>query len=258
MISDKKHVKIILDFTYVLDDSVILKWLETLEEGDFILYITDDPKKAERAHETGLAVLIYLHENNKHCSFNGFRYFIEGFEDADMKYLEGVYMREKKIPWVICETERLRIREMSMEDIDNLYSLYSDKSVVEYMEDLPADKEEEKRYITEYIDTMYGFYGYGMWLVELREGGEIIGRVGFQNTEKEDVLELGFMIIPEYQRQGYAYEACRGVLKYMQDRSEGYTFVASCHEKNIKALSFCHKLGIKLVPNIRNGGSLVI
>lgn len=258
MISDKKLVKIILDFTYVSDDSSILKWLETLEEGDFILYITDDPQKAERAHETGLAVLIYLHEYNKHCSFEGFRYFIEGFEDTDIEYLESVYRREKKIPWIICETERLRIREMSIEDIDNLYSLYSDKSVVEYMEDLPEDREEEKRYITEYIDAMYSFYGYGMWLVEIKETGEIIGRVGFQNTEQAGVLELGFMIAPKFQRQGYAYEACRAVIKYMEDLKENYTFVAACHEENVKAISFCEKLGIKRVPNNRADNRLVI
>lgn len=294
MIKEKKPEKIILDFTYIEDVAYILDQIKATgipcvnqkdrdnqaevlvhdvsqHPGDVtcqepFLYITDDGIKAAEYKAEGKAVLVFLHEKNKGESFPKNRYFIEGFEDADATYFTRIYQREKKIPWTIGVTERLKIREMTLEDTDALYSLYQDKAVVEFMEDLPQNKEEEKAYITDYIDKVYGFLGFGMWLAELRETGEVIGRVGFRNCEAETnshcsanesedgnepagaesaSVELGFMISPKYQSHGYAYEACRAAIDYMQEEYPEYKRIARCMRGNVKAIKLCHKLGIE-------------
>lgn len=306
MIKEKKPEKIILDFTYASNETAVEKRLEmngvsgieshggncTLRAlGDMsdkgtttdclgvkeastetpatdILYITDDSMKANKAKRAGCGVLIYLHDQNTTENFEGFRFCIEGFDDVDTTYFTRIYQRVKKLPWVIKETERLIIREMTPEDTDALYSLYEDKSVVEFMEDLPGNKEEEKEYIADYIDKVYSFFGFGMWLVEMKETGEVIGRVGFQNYEagqncegringvdgpenkdkwnmEESLLvELGFMIIPKYQRQGYAMEACRAAMEYMREELPEYKLMARCRRENAKAIELCKKLEI--------------
>lgn len=68
---------------------------------------------------------------------------------------------------------------------------------------------------------MYVYYGYGMWLVCDRENGEIIGRAGLNTQEIEDeiVLEMGYLIRQEYQRQGYAYEVCTAIMDYAKEAS---------------------------------------
>ncbi|MBO5082233.1 MAG: GNAT family N-acetyltransferase [Lachnospiraceae bacterium] len=209
------------------------------------LIITDSAQKAWEYKNQNLAVLVYLHEGNKDQIFTKNRYFIEGFEDADATYFTRIYQREKNIPWMIGETERLVIREMTPVDTDALYQLYADKSVVEFMEDLPTNKDEEKEYIADYIDKVYSFFGFGMWLVQLKETGEIIGRVGFQNYEEEDLVELGFMIVPKHQHKGYAYEACEAAIAYMREEFPEYQRMARCKAENTRAIGLCRRLGIE-------------
>lgn len=227
-------------------------WIKNTEPDSEIdieacLYVTDDYARASDARNQGFAVLIYLHEGNKNMNFPGFRYFIEGFEDADYDYFHWVFSREKGLPWIIGETKHLILREMTPEDTDALYSLYEDKSVVEFTEDLPENKEEEREYIRDYIDKVYNFFGFGMWLVEHKDTGEIIGRVGFQNYEEDWTAELGFLIKPEYQGHGYAYEACRLAIEYMQGEHPEYRLMARCMQGNTKAIALCEKLGISYV-----------
>lgn len=274
MIIHKKPEKIILDLLYAPDAEMICEQISRTglscfcierridTEGGFqsnnleidklsvedclnALIITDSAQNAWEYKNQKLAVLVYLHAGNKDQHFTKNRYFIEGFEDADATYFIRIYQREKNMPWIIGETERLVIREMTPEDTDALYQLYEDKSVVEFMEDLPANKDEEKEYIADYIDKVYSFFGFGMWLVKLKETGEIIGRVGFQNYEEEDLVELGFMIVPKHQHKGYAYEACKAAITYMREEFPEYQRMARCKAENIKAIRLCKKLGIK-------------
>lgn len=247
MINDKKSEKVIVDLAHSDGTEEIQKIIDGLGETNFTLYITDDPVKAKSAKKLETAVLIYLHESNKSCDFSEFRYFIEGFEDVDITYLERIYKREKKFPWTIGETKRLRVREMRVEEADILYDLYSDKSVVEYMEDLPQDMETEKEYMRQYIDIMYGCNGFGMWFIECKESGQIIGRVGFQTCDEENVAELGFMIRPEYQGMGYAYEACEVAIAYMREEFPYLQLRAKCHRDNYKSIELCKKLNMEIL-----------
>lgn len=57
------------------------------------------------------------------------------------------------------------------------------------------DYETELEYQKAYIENMYGFYEYGMWLVFLKETGRLIGRAGLEHDE------MGYMIAQQFQNQ---------------------------------------------------------
>ncbi len=257
MIKSQNLEKVILDLTYASDTETIA--LQIQRAGGQIvtfytdesntqgaLYLTDDIQKAQQEKQKGYAVLIYLHDLNKNVDFSGFQYFIEGFEDADKVYYERVYRREKNLPWIIGETNRLIVREMTQEDTEALYKLYEDKSVVKFMDDLPENKEEESIYIQEYINKMYGVFGFGMWLIVLKETAQVIGRIGFQNSEEAEEAEFGFMIAPDYQGKGYAYEAGNIALAYMAEEFPDIHIMAKCHPDNKAAIALCEKLGVEV------------
>lgn len=257
MIKNKIPKKVLIDFSYVSNmEQIALQIKEVGNQAVFFekdenetegsLYITDDFRKATEAKQKGMAVLIYLHDKNKDHGFSGFHYFIEGFDDADEVYYERIYRREKKLPWIIGETDRLMIREMTTKDTDALYKLYEDKTVVAFMEDLAPDKEEEEVYIKDYIDKMYGVFGFGMWLIELKDSAKIIGRIGFQNCEESDTVAFGFMVAPPYQKQGYAFEAGKAALQYMKEEFPQLKMIAECHKNNTAAISLCRKLGLEV------------
>lgn len=188
------------------------------EEESGVLYLTDCELTASYLEKAGYPVLGFSHEGNRQETFSDIRFLAESWEALEADYLEQVYRRYKKLPWHILSTKRCQIRETIEEDVDAFYRIYEAPSITRYMEGLYEDREEERRYITEYRRSMYEFYGFGIWTVILRGTGEIIGRAGITLRSEEELPELGFVIGVPWQNQGIAKEVCRAILVYGRDR----------------------------------------
>lgn len=207
------------------------------------LYLTDIPVFAALLGSGDYPVLAYVHEGNRDKSFEKVNYIIEGFEDVDMEYFVRVWKRLVGKPWHILDTERCSIRETTVEDLDAFYELYSEPSITEFMEDLFPDRQEEKAYIETYAKTVYGFYGFGMWTVVLKETGQVIGRAGISMREGFDDPELGFMIGVPWQGQGIAKEVCLSILQYAKEELGFDKVQALVKPENGKSIMLLEKLG---------------
>lgn len=148
---------------------------------------------------------------------------VESFEEVDYAFLERIYQRKHHIPWRVIETKRCYLREMTTEDLPDLYRLYAGEGMTDYMEPL-YEWEEELAYTKAYIANMYRFYGYGMWLAKDRYTDELIGRAGLNNLEfeGEQILEMGYAIDVFRQRMGYGTEVCEAVIEYARAAETGY------------------------------------
>lgn len=225
---------------------IYLKKIELETEGQQgILYLTDDGRTACSLQDAGEAVLIFLHPGNRDQDFSRFLFAVEDPEDLEPEYIERVYRRLKGLPWNIMRTARCLIRETVPGDVDAFYRIYSDPAITEYMEDLYPDVEEEKRYVQEYIEKVYTFFGFGVWTVVERESGAVIGRAGLSYREGFEEPELGFIIGVPWQRQGYAEEVCRAVLAYGWSALEFQRIQALVEVENMPSLSLCEKLGFR-------------
>ena len=168
---------------------------------------------------------------------------VEGFEEIDPAFFLRIYERHFQIPWTITETKRCIIREFSMQDLDALYDMYQEVGMTDYMEALYG-YEEEREYQKAYIENMYRFYGYGMWLVFEKETGELVGRAGIEHSEKlEGEYELGYAVRTKYQRQGYAFEACQAIIAYAAMELEIPKLHCMIQKENIKSIKLAEKLG---------------
>lgn len=205
--------------------------------------ITGKPDEASFYAANNIPYIVYLHEDNRHLSFPNGSYCVENLDDLDDSYMEKIYRRFKGLPWDITQTNRLLIREITTEDIPRLYELYSDESITRYMEPLFPTMEQEIAYTSDYIQNIYRFYGFGMWIIVEKKSGLVIGRVGLEYKEDFDGLELGFMLGVDYQHKGYAYEACKAVLQYGQEVLYQSKFCAYVDEHNSPSINLCRKLG---------------
>lgn len=213
------------------------------EEVGNVLYLTDNGKLAARLTEKKYAVLGILHEGNKEDSFGKVRFLVEGAEDITADYLERVYRRYVGLPWGILETERCILRETTEEDLDAFYGIYADPAITRYMENLYEDREKERAYIGQYRENMYGFYGFGIWTVLLKETGEIIGRAGLDMRAGFEEPELGFLIGVPWQGRGLAEEICKGILFYAKAALEFTHVQAMVEPENEVSHILLNKLG---------------
>ena len=205
-----------------------------------ILFISSNPEICRLALKAKCSCITYLGENNK--SFEGIRYAVESLGNIDGKYLNRICLRYAGLPWEILRTERCLLREMTTEDVDAFYEVYSDPSITTYMEGLYPVKEQEVDYIRKYIKNVYEFFEYGLWTVVEKRRGKIIGRAGLSWREETETVELGYVIAKPFQGQGYAYEVCDAILKYAHEQLEMEQIAAYVKEENEASKALCRKL----------------
>jgi RimJ/RimL family protein N-acetyltransferase len=183
--------------------------------------------------------------------FDGAWLVVEGFDEVSYDFLNKCYQRAHGLPWEILTTERCRLREFSMEDMDALFALYAQPGVTDYMEGL-YEREEEERYEQAYIEHMYRYYGYGMWLVTKKDTGAVIGRAGLEHREYHGVteLEMGYLIAPDEQRKGYATEVCRALMEYARENLDFSRINCLIGEGNTVSKHLAERLGFTFSEKI--------
>lgn len=83
-----------------------------------------------------------------------------------------------------------------------------------------------------------------LWLVRLgadKPGGEVIGISSM--IHRAYIPDQGWVILPQYQGQGYATEAAREVLRYFRDTLGIQNLMAPMHQGNSNSLNVARKLG---------------
>ncbi len=169
-------------------------------------------------------------------------------DDADERFLERVLRRHLGLPWIIAETRRLLIREFTVSDAADVVR-----------ED--SDREADRIFYTPerleaYIRHQYRFYEYGIWALIDKESGRLIGKAGVSAAEEgqKGGLELGYHIFTPYRGQGYAVEACRGILDMLRNAcwfgdGGGITVRARTHADNRASIRVLEKCGFAKISS---------
>ena len=213
------------------------------EEEESLLIAATDATIA-LGKELGIATMAYMNPDIPGQSYSGVDMLVEGFDEVDLDFLEKVWQRHHRIPWTILETERCVVRELTLDDLDALFELYGDGEIDKYTDPL-YPYEEEKEFQRAYIENMYRYFGYGLWLVFSKASGELIGRAGLEHREynEEIELELGYIIGTKYQGQGYATEICEAILAYAKENT-GFERINTLIENgNLPSIKLSEKLG---------------
>lgn len=219
------------------------------------LIITDEPQAARETLDAGGYVVILYHEKNRHLEFTSVRYGVEDVFMLEYQSYEEAYKRLAGLPWDILETDRLRVRESTVEDVDEFYRIYKEPSITLYIENLYTEREEEMAYMRAYIDQIYGFYGYGLWTVILKKTGQVIGKAGLSVREGYEMPELGFVIDAGYQHQGYGYEVCTAILQYAKSELDFDEVQALVKKENRISMRLLDKLGFVFMRNVKERDS---
>lgn len=229
---------------------------KSVGEGRFV-YFTDEPELARKIAQSGLAVVGICYPGPANEDWSGISYILEledeeELEELDAWYVQEVWCRYYKEPVVIGTffMEHLgmhfRLREIKIEDVEKLYTLYEDEAVKLWITPLNSDRIVEKEKIKSYIQHVYEMYGCGMWILESVETGEMVGRVGIEPVDGEEGLFLGYMIAEKMRGNHLAEEACKLSLKYVRERLEPERIWCKIAEGNMPSIKLAEKLGFTL------------
>jgi RimJ/RimL family protein N-acetyltransferase len=181
---------------------------------------------------------------------------VEGFAEVDVEFLDRIMKRVQGLPWTTVVTPRCYLREITVDDLDELFALYAQPGITDFTEPL-YEREQEEQYTRDYIACMYRFYGYGMWLVFERSSGRLMGRAGFsrRNLGDETVLELGYIIGVPWQRQGYATEVCSRLIEYAKENlSDFESLNCFVQPQNAASRALLRKLGFSRQGSVTLSG----
>lgn len=237
----KNHVSV-----YELNED--LKEIPFLDES---ILITDRKEGVWCARELEIGYLVYETQENRQQYFTDAVCVLQGFDGIGYPFLHHMYERSKGIPWTILETERCLVREIRVEDLKRLYEIYEDPSITAYMEGLYPDPKDEEEFTRAYIEKMYGFYGFGMWIVEEKREGIIIGRAGISIRDGYEDLELGYLIARSHQRRGYAYEVCSAIIEYAHRELGSDKLNAFIDARNRASVCLAEKMGFRHIGQSR-------
>ncbi|MFC4736157.1 GNAT family N-acetyltransferase [Bacillus daqingensis] len=80
-------------------------------------------------------------------------------------------------------------------------------------------------------------YGWGPWIIYLRDSDEVIGDIGFKGKpDNWHTVEVGYGIRKPYRLQGYATEALEAILNYCFQLTEVTRVTAECRHDNLGSI----------------------
>ena len=152
------------------------------------------------------------------------------------------------------ETDRLIIRPMQMFDAFDMYSYARLPETSKFLTWSPhSDIEYTKNYLA-FIIAKYRageFYDFAVTLKG--EEGKMIGTCGFSRIDfSNNIGEIGYVIAPEYQGNGYATEAAKEIIKFGFDRLEFNRIEARYMVGNNASRTVMEKCGLKFEGVARN------
>ena len=144
------------------------------------------------------------------------------------------------------ETERLRLRMFREADLETYASYCADAEVMRYLgEGKPLTRAEAWRQMAMIVGH-WQLRGYGLWAVEERATGRLIGRIGFFNPEGWPGFEIGWMLGKEHWGKGYAIEGARRALQYALTDLKREHVISLIRPGNAASIRVAEQLGERL------------
>lgn len=157
---------------------------------------------------------------------------------------------------IVAETERLRIRKMTLDDAEFVLRLTNDPVVAAGIGDRGVRTvEDARRFLAEGYWIRQPKPGHGQFVVELRETSEPVGICGLLYRPDLDLTDVGYALLAGHHGRGYALEAARAVLDYgYRELGLGqiYGLVSRDNPPSIRVLE---KLGLRFVRMVRRAGA---
>lgn len=155
------------------------------------------------------------------------------------------------MPATVIETPRLLLKEFTSEDSEFIIKLLNSPGWLKYIGSRSVKtKEDAVNYIQNRIRRSYLESGFGFYKIELRANGAKAGMCGLVKRASLDEVDIGFALLPEYENNGYAFEASEAVMNFAKEKLKLHRLAAITVPYNNSSVKLLEKLGMKFERTI--------
>jgi RimJ/RimL family protein N-acetyltransferase len=141
------------------------------------------------------------------------------------------------------KTERLSLRIVSADDLDDLARLFADPEVVKYVGDgKPAGREVAAKAV-ESIIAHWQKHGFGRWIAADKTNGDFIGFGGLRSLF--GTPEVVYHLTKKSWGKGFATELARAALRFGFEEHGFKRIVAITRPPNTSSIHVMEKLGMQ-------------
>ncbi|MDM1406259.1 GNAT family N-acetyltransferase [Myroides sp. DF42-4-2] len=144
----------------------------------------------------------------------------------------------------VLETDRLRLRQTTLDDVQPIFSMRSSAIVMQYIPvPLATDVKEAEDYIHSLDERMKNKECLN-WSITLKETGEMIGTMGFYRMQLQHYrTEVGYMLLPAFYGKGYASEALQRLVDFGLNNLGFHSLEAVIYPENKGSIRVVEKCG---------------
>ncbi|MEL6589836.1 MAG: GNAT family N-acetyltransferase [Bacteroidota bacterium] len=154
-------------------------------------------------------------------------------------------------PYPQFDTQRLILKPTDEEDAAFIYRLMNTPKWLENIGDRQIHNEETARqYIQDRIGKQFERLGYGNYTMIRKKDGTKVGSCGLYDRAGLAGIDIGFALLPEYEGNGYAYEASLCLMQVAREEFGLRQLSAITIKTNEASQGLLEKLGLAFVEYI--------
>jgi ribosomal-protein-alanine N-acetyltransferase len=142
----------------------------------------------------------------------------------------------------LISTARLRLRPVSIEDLDALYLIWTDPAVRRFFWDGEVISKERAEAAVREGGEDFAKHGYGLWAAE--EGGSLIGFCGLRHLDYAPEVEVLYGFAPAHWGRGLATEVAAAMLRYGFEEAGLDRILGVADKENAASRRVLEKLGM--------------
>jgi RimJ/RimL family protein N-acetyltransferase len=145
------------------------------------------------------------------------------------------------------ETERLSLRPLTEDDVEALHAIQSREDATRYLYWGPRNEDEVREALVKHMsDGILSGEGAALLAIVLAATDELIGTLAFfWRSEEHRSGEIGFLLHPDHQGQGYATEASELFLGLAFDEIGLHRVTGSLDARNVASARVLERLGMR-------------
>jgi len=161
------------------------------------------------------------------------------------------------MPRLLFRTQRLLVRQLSPNDVESMFEVYSDADAMRWVGDgQPITRDECDRWL-KVTEKNYATRGYGMSVLELRETGDAIGFCGLVHPGGQTEVEIKYALLRGHWGRGLATEVVEAMISY-GSREFGMTrIIAGTASENVASHRVLLKAGMQPLETSTNNDGTV-